>query len=256
MAHKTQRTASTGTPERAPLWTNYRVRMLFITRLCASVPADPEIVKKWLEARQPRVKPAGAKSIEETAEEVIASLERGEGEADQDYSMLVFQRNNGALVQRYGTVRAHYKDCARVLSAQYVDRIQGERAFSTRVTNGVYLDPRSYWLPITREDGSPVTAADGAFDKAVHAYVPGKGQISALKRFEFIDPPSVIEFTLKVLGGDRTISESDLLTLFEYGGVHGYGGERGDGEGRYLFTLERGTVGTGNGTRNEKPVAA
>ena len=44
-------------------------------------------------------------------------------------------------------------------------------------------------------------------------------------------------FTLKVLG--RSVSETDLHHLFEYGGVHGYAGERGDGEGRYNYTIER-----------------
>lgn len=221
-----------------PLWTEYRVTWTFLTRLCASVPADPELVKRMIEAREPRVKPAGALSIQEINEEVLASIERGEGEPDQGYSLLVFQRHNGVLVQRYGTVKAHCKDCARVLSAQFVGKIQGERAFSTRIVNGLYLDPAEYWLPIRRPDGTPITKHDGEFDKAVHVYIPGHGQMSALKRFEYIEPPSLLQFTIKVLG--RSVSETDLHHLFMYGGTHGYAGERGDGEGRYEYTLERG----------------
>jgi hypothetical protein len=220
-----------------PLWTRYRVTWTFLTRLCASVPADPQLVKAWLEAREPRVKPAGALSIEEINEEVLASIQRGEGEADQTFSMLVFQRHDGHLVERYGTVKAHAKDCARVLSSQYIGKIDGEKAFSTRIANGLYLDPAQYWLPIQRPDGTPVQAADGTFDKAVHVYVPGRGQMSALKRFEYIDPPSTLVFTAMVLG--RSVSETDLHHLFMYGGIHGYAGERGDGEGRYVYTIER-----------------
>lgn len=220
-----------------PLWTLYRVRWTFLTKLCASVPADPQLVKAWVDARQPRVKPAGALSIEEINEEVLASIERGEGEADQSFSLLVFQRHNGALVERYATVKAHAKDCSRVLSNQYIGRIQGERAFSTRIANGLYLDERTYWLPILREDGSAVREPDGAFDKAIHVRGPRGEQLNALKRFEYIEPPSVIEFTLKVLG--RSVSETDLHHLFSYGGVHGYAGERGDGEGRYEYTIKR-----------------
>jgi len=217
------------------LWTNYRVRWLFLTKICASVPADPELVKKWLDARAPRVAPAGALSIEEINEEVLASIERGEGDADQSYSMLVFQRHQGSLVQRAATVKAHIKDCARVLSAQYVGRIQGERAFSTRVINGVYTDAAVYWLPITRPDGTNVERPDGEFDKAIHVKGP-RGTMNAIKRFEYIEPPSVLTFTLNVLG--RSVSETDLHHLFTYGGVHGYAGERGDGEGRYEYELE------------------
>ena len=227
---------SSDSRELPPLWTNYRVRWTFLTRLCASVPADPEIVKKWVEARQPRVKPAGALSIEEINEEVLASIERGEGESDQSFSMLVFQRHAGALVMRAATVKAHIKDCARVLSAQYIGRIENERAFSTRVTNAVYLDETIYWLPIVREDGAPVLDADGAYDKPINVKGP-RGTMNALKRFEFIEPPAVLAFTLKVLG--KSVSETDLHHVFSYGGVHGYAGERGDGEGRYSYSVER-----------------
>lgn len=215
------------------IWTIYRVRWEFLTRLCGSVPADPEIVKKWIEARAPRVKPAGAKSIQEINEEVLSTLSQQEEEPE--FSMLTFQRQNGGLVMRYGTVRAHLKDCARVLSAQYVGRIQGERAFSTRVINGVYLDEHAYWLPVMRPDGKPVRESDGFVDKAVHVRGPRGEPLNALKRVEYVDPPSAIEFTLKVLG--KSVTEDDLRILFEYGGVHGYAGERSDGEGRYDFTL-------------------
>jgi hypothetical protein len=220
----------------AAVWTNYRVTWNFITSICASVPADPALVQKWLEARQPKVKPAGALSIQEINEEVVASLERGEGEPEQDYSLLVFQRHQGALCMRHGTVKAHIKDCARVLSAQFIGKIEGERAFSTRVINGVYPDPKTYWIPLLR-DGQPITQADGERDKAVHMFVPGRGQMSALKRLEYIEPPCSLTFMLKVLG--RTVSNTDLRTLFEYGGVHGYAGERSDGEGRYEFELTK-----------------
>lgn len=217
------------------LWTLYRVRLEFLTNLCSSVPADPAIIKKWLEARGPDVKPAGALSIQQINEEVLASIERGESEPQ--YSMLVFQRDQGRLVMRAATMRAHLKDCARVLSAQFVGRIQGERSFATRVINGVYLDERVYWLPVLRHDGSSITGPDGAHDKPIHVRGPRGEPLTALKRFEYIEPPSMMEFTLKVLG--RSVSETDLHHLFQYGGTHGYAGERGDGEGRYGYSLTR-----------------
>jgi len=225
------------TDQGTDLWTEYQVRWEFLTSLCGSTPADPEVVAAWLAARQPRVKPAGALSIQEINEEVMASIERGEGEADQNYSVLVFQRHAGAFVMRAATVRAHMKDCARVLSAQFIGRIQGERAFSTRVINGAYLDAREYWIPIRRPTGEPILAADGERDKAIHVRGPRGEPLNALKRFEFINPPAVMEFTLKVLG--RSVSETDLHHLFTYGGTHGYAGERSDGEGRYEYTLRR-----------------
>jgi len=201
------------------------------------VPADPEVIRKWLEARMPRVKAPGARSVDEINEEVLASLERGEGEPSQDFQFLVFQRHGGAVVMGARTVRAHLKDCARIVSAQFVGKIKGERSFATRVINGVYPDPAEYWLPVMRPDGSIVTQADGAYDKAIHVRGARGEPMDALKRFEFIEPPSVLAFTLLVLG--KSATENYLRHLFEYGGTHGYAGERGDGEGKYTYTIEQ-----------------
>jgi len=216
-----------------PLWTEYMVRWTFLTKLCGSIPANPDMVKSWLEARQPAVKPAGAKSITELKEEVIASLLEGD---DVPQTLLRFQREAGVLSMRAATVRAHIKDCARVLSAQFIDKVQGERAFSTRVINGVYPDETQYWLPVRRPDGSPVREADGVMDKAVHARGPRGEPLNCLKSFEYVEPAMLI-FRLKVLGA--SVAEEDLRTLFLYGGVHGYAGERGDGEGKYTCELIR-----------------
>ena len=45
------------------MWTIYDVSWTFLTQICGSVPADPEIVTPWLEARRPRVdRPAASPS--------------------------------------------------------------------------------------------------------------------------------------------------------------------------------------------------
>lgn len=87
-------------------------------------------------------------------------------------SLLRFQRHNGGLVMRAATVRAHIKDCARVISAQWAINVKGERAFSTRVINAIYCDEAAYWIPILRPDRTPVTEADGIMDKAIHVRGP------------------------------------------------------------------------------------
>lgn len=215
------------------IWTSYKVTWLFLTKLCASVPANPEIVEIWTKARRPKVRPPGGRSIAEINEEVVSTLI--EGEEEPEYSMLVFQRKDGQLVVRAGTVKAHMKDCARVLSTQYIGRVEGEKAFSTKIINGVYPDPIEYWLPIKRVDGSPLLQADGTHDKPVHAKGPRGIQINALKTFEYVEGAR-LDFTLMVLG--KSVKEDDLHYLFSYGGVHGYAGERSDGEGKYSYTLE------------------
>jgi hypothetical protein len=53
---------------------------------------------------------------------------------------------------------------------------------------------------------------------------------------------ALMRFQVKVLttpAGKGVVSENELGALMEYGGTHGYGGERGDGEGRYAATFKR-----------------
>jgi len=224
------------TPEAAvnmQLWTKYPVRLHFTTRLCGSVPGDPELVAAWQAARAPKVKPAGGKSIEEIQQEVIETL--AEPTEAEQLSMLVFQRVNDHCVLRASTFRSHIKDCARILSAQFIGKIQGERSFSTRVINGVYLAPDPYWIEIQREgDWSPIGKHDGETDKPIHVRGPRGEPLNALKRYQWI-MGATVAFTLLVLG--KSVTKGDLEHIFAYGGVHGYGGERGDGEGKYWAEL-------------------
>lgn len=221
------------------MWTKYAVTWHGLNSLCGSVPADPEIVKKWLETRlDERVKAPGARSIDEINEEVLASIARGEEFDEKSCNVLVFQRYKNACAQRASTIKAHLKDCARVLSNQYIGRIQGERAFSTRVVNGVYPNPSVYWVPILRPDGSPVVTHDAERDQPIHVR-SASGTMNALKRFEMIEPWRM-DFELWVLtakGDKPSVNREDLETLMTYGGVHGYAGERGNGEGKYTFII-------------------
>lgn len=214
-------------------WTEYRVSKIGLTPLCGSVPSAPDIIAAWLEARQPRVRAPGARSMQEVNEEVLASLERGEEYDPVTSNVLVFQRHHGICCVRYDTLRAHIKDCARVVSG-YTGRMQGERSFATKAVNGLYTDAKEYWVPVRRPDGEPVDKHDDELERAVHP----KPGISALKKFERIMPWR-IDFTLKVLtvGGKLAVAEDDLHTIFTYGGTHGYGGERGADGGKYEYTL-------------------
>lgn len=245
------------------VWTRYMLRMTFVNNLCASVPASPKLIKAWLDARKPAVRPPGGKSIDDINEEVLARLAKGEGEAPQEFNKLVFERDpsgDRALVVRAATVRAHTKEAARVLSTEHIGVIEGEKRFSTRVINGVYFDIRHELLAIRRPDGTVVTEPDGELEKPVH-FSTAQGPRSALKCFDFVKPPSMIEITLFVLASPvkrktkkkavegeapepepepeakPSVSVADLFKIYEYGGTHGYGGERGAGQGRYTFEL-------------------
>jgi len=219
------------------IWDIYHVEFNFYDSLCSSVPSNPEMITAWLEARSPAALPPGGKTIKEITEEVLATIAEGEETVEEQYerTLLIFQRHEGILAMRSATVRAHIKDCARQISSMHLGKIKGEKAFSTRIINGVYLDEKQYWLPILR-NGEQLREPDAVREKPIHARGPRGIPINALKAFEYVNHVQ-LPFTLKVLKGSAV--QEDLEIIFMYGGVHGYAGERGDGEGRYDFTITK-----------------
>ncbi len=218
------------------MWSKFEVQMDFLTKLCGSVPSDPLMVKKWLEARKPANRPPDSKSIDEVAAEVLESAPE-----EIEASTLIFQRQEGGLVVRLATIRAHLKDCARTLSRLWVGKVEKEASFAVKVLNCVYYDPAVYWLPILSQvDDKQAREPTGTLDKAVHAMTP-RGMISALKTYEYVENARlrVPLLVMTAKSGRLSISEDDLSSLFSYGGVHGYAGERSDGEGRYVATIKR-----------------
>lgn len=226
------------------MWTHFEVEWKFITSLCGSIPADPDIQRKWLEARRPKHMPAGARPLEELQAEVASTMPTVEEEEEQRLS--VFQRVEGGLVMRSSTIRAHFKDCGRVISGLYYGKTEGEKSFAVRVLNGVYYPPDQYWVPIVNQaDGKQFSAPSGTDDKTIHV-TTRQGQRNAFKSFEYVENAQMT-FQIKILTtpardnkpGRLVVTEKELAELFEYGGTHGYGGERGDGEGRYEATFHR-----------------
>lgn len=229
------------------MWTEYQVEWRFLTKLCASVPADPDLQKKWLESRRPKMPPVNARPLEEIAAEVAATTPTVEEEEQE--RLLVFQRVEGGLVMRASTIRAHFKDCGRVLSSLYFGKpekapkgVDSERSFAVRVINGLYYPPESYWIPLLRQDDpKSITAPDGADDKVIHPIGRQGQRINAFKSYEYVER-ALMRFQLNVLttpAGKPIVSEKELGELMDYGGTHGYGGERGDGEGRYSHRITK-----------------
>jgi hypothetical protein len=223
------------------MWTKYLVRFEFLNKLCAGIPADPDTIKKVLESRRPAVRPPESRSIDEIAAEVISSLGEIPEEAEEGEPTLhVFQRQPAGFVVRAGTLRAHIKDCVQTLSTFYVGRVAKEKSFAVRAKAALYTPPEASWFPILDREGRPITEPSGIATKPIH-FMTRSGPRSAIKYYEYIEG-AVIDWKLWVMTAPSdklVVGEADLKSIFTYGAVHGYGPERGDGEGRYAFTLTR-----------------
>jgi len=56
------------------MWTNYEVTWSFTRKLCGNVPMNEDLIKPWLDARKPKARAPGGKSIQEVTEEVAATI--------------------------------------------------------------------------------------------------------------------------------------------------------------------------------------
>lgn len=218
------------------MWKNLEVRFKFENKLCGSVPLDPKMIEPWLSARMPNTKPNGARGIEDIAKEVMTStMVEEENKEITDRITLGFQKFGDGLVMRGGTIKAHLKDCSRIVTSMITGKVKGERSLSQRVVNCVNVS--EYWIPLLK-DGNPIKEADNVFEKAVHVMTM-LGPRNALKRILYIEKPEM-KFNLMVAltkDGKPVVSLEELTSVFEYGSMHGYAGERGDGEGRYGFVI-------------------
>lgn len=230
-----------GIVDPSELWQSFAVTMNFTNRLCGSTPQNKELVDTWLQARLGKPKanpPASMKSAAEIAQEVLSTIATEDIQEENDEiekrSTLGFASIGGVLHMRGGTLKAHMKDCARIMTA-CSGKVEKEKSFAWYILNCLMIG--EYYVPIYK-NGKKVEKSDGQFDKAVHVMGP-RGPVNCLKTIQYIEEPT-LSYTVKVmaLGGRKVIEPKHIEQVLEYGSMKGYGGERGDGEGRYEYTVK------------------
>ena len=205
------------------MWSLFTVRFQFEGRLCGSVPLSHEYIRPWLASRAPAKKPPEGPSLDELEEEVRASTE----EAEERFTV-GFHGDERGLYMRQDTVKAHVKDCSQQIKNTIEPPIRNLRS---KVANACFVKPNEIYI---MRDGRHVTAPDGDYERPVHA-MTAAGPRNALKRVQFIERPT-LEFTLRVLRKTE-VTLAVLTAIFEYGGIHGYAGERSMGEGQYVAEI-------------------
>lgn len=227
------------------MFKQFKVRWEFKNRLMAGTPANPALIGKWLEARKASeskykklvdtVPPEELKSLEQLEEEKVAALPNIPEEADTSYLVFLRDEEKRLYLESY-TIKAHLKDCCRVLGSKESELIKVKQ-FRSKFADRCFPGPEHIYItngtPEPLQGDAPI--AGQFWEHAVHV-MTALGPRNALKSNEYAEK-ATLEFTLKVLGDD-VVDKETLEMLMEYGSEHGYGGERGMGFGKYSYTVE------------------
>ena len=205
------------------IWKLYGVKLQVTNRMMAGIPKNPDLIEAWLVARQPteaaiaRRRDNGEEvtPIATLIEEVAEQVDNDDGAEERAW--LGFKKDDEGLYIEGSNVKAHLKDCANVLQ-----KILDFKALRSKLADRVYVVEEIVRLGVAEPSGY--------YEHPVHV-MTRQGPRSALKRNDYVERP-LLAFTLRVLA-DGVIKEDLLRDIFEYGGTHGIGAERGLGYGRY-----------------------
>jgi len=208
------------------IWKRYKVELQVTNRLMAGIPKNPEMIEAWLEARQPSeaaIARRRANGEEITPVAVLAEQVAEEVDAvEEERAWLGFKKDDVLYIEG-SNVKAHLKDCANIMQ-----KLLDFKALRSKLADRVYVEDERVYLGKAEPDGY--------YEHPVHV-MTRQGPRSALKRNDYVEQPC-LSFGLRVLA-DGVIDEDLLRDIFEYGGTHGIGAERGLGYGRYeLKVLE------------------
>lgn len=213
------------------MWKLFDLKLEFKDRLMGGIPKNPDLIGDWLKAREPSESAFQKRSaagetmtpVETLAKEVADTIE-----AEEERAWTGFQSDDNGLFVRKDHIKAHIKDCANVLR-QMLD----VTALRAKVADRVFPEPDRIYLLVDSTDDI-VQAPTDYWEHPVHVMTP-KGKRSALKRTDYVTGAHV-ELKLRVLD-DKIVTAKELTQILEYGSVHGFGAERGLGNGQYDFDL-------------------
>lgn len=223
------------------MWRYYLVEKQFRGKYGASIPDDTKAVEDMILHRMPSEKQIEKREeagesitpIEDLMEEVKEEVGATEAPEEAKGAHATFKRDSEGIYAEARTEMGHLKDCA----TQVRKLLGGFTALKARVANSV--NPMPEIMPLYRKDenGQEVRIKEPDGHELRFVQIPprkGKGPASSPKLIDYVVKP-IKRFYLQVLN-DGVITERILKTIYEYGGEHGEGQERGQGWGKYWVT--------------------
>jgi len=211
------------------MFKKYKIKVDFHNQFAAGIPEDPDRLLDFLDAKKPTKEPEDAIPLEDLAEMIEGQTLESDDSSEEAAMTTTFKQKDGVLCYESRCIKAHLKDCAFILSKNFLER----RGLKTTVANRIQVGPEM--LPLYR-NGSTLTDVDGKEIRPITVQTR-QGPRTAVKIVKFVNAPHM-EFELTVLN-DGVVDLELLNTLFEYGGtMKGMGQDRNMGWGRYAFEIE------------------
>ena len=211
------------------MWIEYDVKIALTMPICGGIPKDPELIKRWQESlAKPSDTPA---QTEAYTEGTIASL--GDQvltlEDDAKGMWTGFCSDDRGLYIESRIVKAMLKESANIVKVLFT-RNSKVPFLRSLLAERLYVHPARIRLGAR-------TKPDGTFDQAIHV-MTRQGPRSALKRVDYVDAGTEIEFTLKVLNDARgtaapTITTEIIEAILEHASENGLGSGRSQGYGTF-----------------------
>ncbi len=190
------------------LYVIYRVTIMFRDKIFGGQPKSREILEKWIESkgempREPMEEKEKVLDLEEETEQVWCG----------------FRRNGEGIYIRDFQVEALLSQCGTTLGITVKTR--GSKGI---IQHGLHVGPREIHFLDKHE-------ADGYDDIAGHVMTP-QGKRSILKRCDYVRHAE-LSFELKLLEGQKKLTEKDLLKMLHLGQENGLGSCRSMGGGKF-----------------------
>lgn len=211
------------------MFKKYRVTVDFINQFAAGIPEDPNKLLDFLDSKKPSKEPENAIPLEDLAETIEEQLLEPLEETGEEAMTTTFKQFDGKIAYEARCVKSHLKDCAFILSRNYLEK----RGLKTAVANRIQIYPDM--LPLSR-NGKYLEEVDGKEIRPITVQTR-QGPRTAVKIVKFVNAPHM-EFYITVLN-DGVVTLELLTTLFNYGSVmKGMGQDRNMGWGRYKYEIE------------------
>src|SRR3990170_2795445 len=184
-----------------------KIKIRLTEPMLGTVPKDPEVYKSYIETKKP------------------------EGENEQEYLTVEkieekgwtgFHKDDKGLFIYDYMIRGFLKNAGNILK-----EVVGIKNIKSKIDNVVFVFPRRIYL------GKIIP--DGVIERPLRAMTM-QGPRVTLARSEYVDAGVEMEIEIKIIP-NKEITESVLMSLFEYGQLCGLGQFRNGSYGRFEVML-------------------